>query len=486
MQQRRTAVAVAAAVGLGALLVRAAYAGEALFHDEAATVLRYVDGAASAPWTTVDENNHLLFTVLAKATRSLLGDAPWVFRLWGMVPAALAAALLTAAVVRWRGVAAGVLAGGLLAATPFVVDSTAAGRGYGLVTLGATLVAASAFDVVRRQRMTAAIGFVVASAAWPLAAPVLGATWLAQSAASRRPDRRTLLAMAGATVVVAAWWAPVAGDYLAAVRGLRTTSVAVAEQLRVTASPFLRVAGPVPIELLESLTGVTLPVTLALVVLVAGGVAAAALLLRDAGRGRVVASGLAAGVAVLVVVVTAGGLFVELRFAIVLVPSAAALVGPAIARVLPEHAGTAVATLAIGLLLVSSTIRSAVPREDYVGVARALADRGVTTALLATPTRLPGHLVTDEGPREIVVLDPELDQVSGVPADVLAANRTSPDEARQLLCDGDETVAVVARSDRTELFGDGPCERPPDEVLVVEARYQPDFLVLVQEPATGR
>ncbi|HLU40705.1 MAG TPA: hypothetical protein VK081_15070, partial [Planctomycetota bacterium] len=107
-------------------------ATQALTHDEALTWQLYVAGPFAAVVLHYDANHHVLHTLLCRASAAAFGDGELALR----VPALLAAAvyLLVARrlTVGQRADARGLLAFGLLAANPFVLDYFALARGYGL------------------------------------------------------------------------------------------------------------------------------------------------------------------------------------------------------------------------------------------------------------------------------------------------------------------------------------------------------------------
>ncbi len=71
---RRTSTALAATLGVVALALALRLVGVngSLDHDEAVTLVRYVDGAPMSLWQHYTDNNHLLASALA-ATLSGLG-----------------------------------------------------------------------------------------------------------------------------------------------------------------------------------------------------------------------------------------------------------------------------------------------------------------------------------------------------------------------------------------------------------------------------
>jgi hypothetical protein len=152
-------IALVAAVG-GLLVYRATY--QSITYDEACTYLEFVNGSWREAWTTYTANNHVLFTLLAKLSTTLLGVNELTLRL----PTLLGAALyLTSAIVlchrmaRSRGMAfLGVTA---LVLNPFVLDFLVAARGYGLalgLLLGALVLLTGRCQPLRAPRRCALVG----------------------------------------------------------------------------------------------------------------------------------------------------------------------------------------------------------------------------------------------------------------------------------------------------------------------------------------
>ncbi|HUX33692.1 MAG TPA: hypothetical protein VMV51_07440, partial [Gemmatimonadaceae bacterium] len=178
--------AVVAMVVAG-FVARAAALGQPMRYDESVTYLCFVGRSwATAATSYQCPNNHLLYTLVAKATSAAGGGAPWALRLPAFL-AGVAVVPLTYAVGRalYSGTAA--LAGAALvaAATPLVLYSANA-SGYSFVVvafLGGLLVAArirAAGGTGRRWgafALIAAAGLVTIPAmVYPLGAVAL---WLA-------------------------------------------------------------------------------------------------------------------------------------------------------------------------------------------------------------------------------------------------------------------------------------------------------------------
>lgn len=474
----RAALVVGLAVGAVALAVRLPFLGHALWHDEAATVIQYVQGGWGAPWTDVTENDHLLLSVLARLSRPLLGTSPWAVRLWSIGPAVVASGLLAVVTTRRHGRLAGVVAGGVLALTPLLVDITAHARGYGLVLLGAVVVVSG---VTRRDGVahrTAAAGWLLAAATTPLAAVVVGALWLGASVVRREVAGAAVPATVTA-LLVAAWWAPVALPYLRAVQQLDEPKSPRSSQLTALEEVVDPVQHALAVDVWRNLVGLQPRPLVALAGLAVVGLLLALLLPRVRRRAPGLLEATALGGLVLVAAV-ALGLPPALRFALLLAPAAAMALGVAAAAV-PSRALVVVPVLGLAVLAGLTLVRWwSVPNEPYDRLATALAEDGVEDLYLSTVDRAPGHLLVDGGPAVHVVVEPSVEDLGGVPADVLDRVRVDPRAARTAICEATTATAVLVRSEVADAAG--PCERGPDEVVVLEARNGADLVALVYRP----
>ncbi|MGB5951692.1 MAG: hypothetical protein WBG57_04145, partial [Ornithinimicrobium sp.] len=408
---------VAFAVAALALVVRLPFIGHALWHDEAATVIQYVQGGWTAPWTDVTENDHLLLSVLARLQSPFLGTSPWAMRLWSIVPAVVACGLLTAVTSRVHSRFAGVVAGGVLALTPLVVDITAHARGYGLVLLGATIVLAATTRREGVSHVTAAAGWFIAAATTPLAAAVVGALWLGSSVARRDVAGAAVPAVAAA-LVAAVWWGPVASAYLQAVLAVQQPKSPPGTQLPVLERIVDAVQHPPAVDVWRNLVGLQPHPVLALTGLALIGMLVALLLPRV----RQLAPGLLEGTALATVVLLAAvvvGLPPSLRFALLVAPAGAMVIGVALAAA-PSRRVAVVPVLAFALLAGASLPqRWATPQEPYGRLATALTEKGVKDLYLATVDRAPGHLLVPDGPTVHIVVASPVENLGGVPARVL-------------------------------------------------------------------
>ena len=126
-----------AAVWLVALVTRLPAMGHSLWWDEAYSAVFY---AGRGPWAIFSTdafvvNNHVLFNLLNWATTRILWDGEAVLRLWSLVPALGALALLQWWAWRRWGPWTSVVVGALVALSPLHQDLSVMARGYGLVFL---------------------------------------------------------------------------------------------------------------------------------------------------------------------------------------------------------------------------------------------------------------------------------------------------------------------------------------------------------------
>jgi hypothetical protein len=104
-----------------------------LWHDEIATITRFVDGGLPRIFGDVyTTNNHILFSFLTWATVTLGGTTESVFRFWSVVPALLIAGVMFWWLLRRLGAPTASVFLVLLAANPLLTVLSRQARGYGL------------------------------------------------------------------------------------------------------------------------------------------------------------------------------------------------------------------------------------------------------------------------------------------------------------------------------------------------------------------
>ena len=210
-----TRIAVVVIIGLG-VAQRAVLLGQPMRYDESVTYLYF----AGRSWYTAISayqfpNNHLLYTVIAKATSSLMHGAPWALRLPAFL-AGVAILPLTYTVGRVLFTPASALIGTALVAgsTTLTLYATNA-RGYSLVVVAYLLLLLLGARIrAGHGRSTIWIAFACASAAGLATIPTMlypmgaAAMWLAlvlivdRGRAARR-DLLTLAAALAAAVLLA-------------------------------------------------------------------------------------------------------------------------------------------------------------------------------------------------------------------------------------------------------------------------------------------
>ena len=202
-----------------AVVLRLRYLAQPMRYDEAVTYMYFV----RRPWSDalslyLYPNNHLLHTLLAKASVSAFGNSPWTLRL----PAFFAGALVvpaTYAVARAiYGARAALFAAAIVAASGVLVLYSTNARGYSLIVLAFLLLALVAIRLWNAAAPSLWITFAIIAAAGMWAVPVmlypLGAValWIALTflIEERRPELRRLviaLGVAGGLTLLA--YAPV-------------------------------------------------------------------------------------------------------------------------------------------------------------------------------------------------------------------------------------------------------------------------------------
>jgi hypothetical protein len=165
-----------------------------LWWDEAFTAQRYV---REAPETLLDPeayvaNNHVLFSALTWATTRIIGTSEPALRVWALVPAALATALLVRWLWRRSAPEVAVLTAALTCTSTLWLAMSVQARGYGLVVLAATVtlmvvVAEDRSPTWRGDLAVAGAGLVAVATFPPTVALYLAHTglWLLRRRAAR-------------------------------------------------------------------------------------------------------------------------------------------------------------------------------------------------------------------------------------------------------------------------------------------------------------
>jgi hypothetical protein len=133
-----------------AVALRLMYMGQPMRYDEAVTYMYFV----RLPWADALSlytypNNHLFHTLLAKATVSVFGNAPWAIRLPALV-AGLGVVAATYAVARViYGARAALIATAIVGSSGVLVLYSTNARGYSLVVLAFLLLILVAIRLLR-------------------------------------------------------------------------------------------------------------------------------------------------------------------------------------------------------------------------------------------------------------------------------------------------------------------------------------------------
>ncbi|MCX6589672.1 MAG: glycosyltransferase family 39 protein [Acidobacteria bacterium] len=182
---------------------------QSLTIDEAMTFLSFSSKPLGEMFVYYDANNHVLFTLLSRASFLALGDAEWAIRLPAVVAGVAFLVLLARVLVRLLGengmaVAAWVAVG----SNPLLLDHLVAGRGYGLALalwMGALWVLLDGGEAGGWGRWAGAgvlLGLALAANLNLLYAGV--ATGLTYALLRGRRGAQAALVMAGATLLTAA------------------------------------------------------------------------------------------------------------------------------------------------------------------------------------------------------------------------------------------------------------------------------------------
>jgi hypothetical protein len=182
------------------------------WRDEIFTVTTYVRGGPDEIlFGTYIPNNHELFSLLAWATASLLGESEVTVRLWSVVPFILGVAVVSAWLHVRMGLLSAVLYMFLVTVSPLLLDVSRQARGYGLAFLAMSVMVVAALEAGRTRRSWAIAMFAAAGVVGTWTLPVFAIAFLATGGvllvdASIR--RRAALGLLGSILAIALWYAP--------------------------------------------------------------------------------------------------------------------------------------------------------------------------------------------------------------------------------------------------------------------------------------
>jgi Dolichyl-phosphate-mannose-protein mannosyltransferase len=164
---------------LGAIVVWTRLAGlnQSLWHDEVFSVVHYVDlGPSTIVSGDYVPNDHVLFNLLGYGTTRVLGESEVTLRLWSVLPAIAAAALIVWWTWRLRGRWTALVVAVLVATSPVHHDLAREARGYGLMFLAGALMLVFSHRVVTQGDRSSWIALALAGVIGSYTAPqfVLG------------------------------------------------------------------------------------------------------------------------------------------------------------------------------------------------------------------------------------------------------------------------------------------------------------------------
>lgn len=209
---------------LGGASLRLAFLAEPMRQDEADTVMRFALSPARVILVdTAIPNNHILHSLLVKASIVAFGMGEWAVRLPALVAGLLAIPLTFQLGRSMHSAPTGLLGAGLVAASPSMVLFSTNARGYTIVVsafLAALLAARSAIAGPNIWRWAAFVALVtVAMAVTPSALYATGVACLWTLLQARATQDTATLRTAGAACVAAAVLSALAYLPAAAVSG---------------------------------------------------------------------------------------------------------------------------------------------------------------------------------------------------------------------------------------------------------------------------
>ena len=142
---------VAVLVGAFALWSRFVSIDGSLWLDEAYTARHFVARGPDRIFSSTAflPNNHVFFSLIEWATTRILGTSDRVLRLWSVVPALAAIALIVQWCRRELGLVCGLVAGSLLVMSPLHFTLSVQARGYGIGFLASALLIITGVRVTR-------------------------------------------------------------------------------------------------------------------------------------------------------------------------------------------------------------------------------------------------------------------------------------------------------------------------------------------------
>lgn len=209
------AVVALAAIGLLAAWTRLVGLDISLWWDEVSTAQHYVVRGPSAIFDPENyiPNNHVLFSLLAWATTSLVGLTERTLRLWSVLPGLVSIVVLAWWAWHRLGRWAAVVLALLVALSPIHLEFAPQARGYGLAFLAAAVMIAAGSRASESGRVRDVVVWAAGGLAGVLTLPTMVFPFLLHGAVILlRPDRRTRIAVVAAVgtagVASLAFYAP--------------------------------------------------------------------------------------------------------------------------------------------------------------------------------------------------------------------------------------------------------------------------------------
>ena len=215
---RATTLAVVATVAaygfFGAILFVTRFVGleRSFWHDEIVTVRQFVrEGPCEILTGAYIPNNHQLFSLLAWATSSVVGESEVALRLWSVVPFVLGVVLVTAWLHVRLGALAGILFLFLATGAPLLLDITRQARGYGLAFFAMSVVVVAALEVDQRPSRWWLAAFFGGGLIGTLTFPQFGIAFVATAVVLLTKSELRARVLGGFAVTALAsvmWYAP--------------------------------------------------------------------------------------------------------------------------------------------------------------------------------------------------------------------------------------------------------------------------------------
>ena len=152
-------------ITLIAMMVRAFLINQPIQYDEAYTFIHYASQSLTAILANYSApNNHIFHTILVALAYHFFGGSPWILRLPAFLAGVLMVPTAYLAARRFFTRSQSLAAAAALAITPLLIEYSANGRGYTLLTLFALLLTNFAGIIIKKQTIAALIGYGITAA----------------------------------------------------------------------------------------------------------------------------------------------------------------------------------------------------------------------------------------------------------------------------------------------------------------------------------